>query len=406
MSCSRVATTIATLALCLAVGSTAQGKGPKVKVREVFVHNASVVHNSEYASRFRGANTLSFDLSPDGKTLAVELETFEEQRRQGVWVALWDVETKQLRSVKRLEGPVGEVFPHAQYGTQVRFTHDSRMLIVLTGPRFVALKLPDLEEHYAVEAPAARDDSPSRLFIYKFSIATPANRLALLYVYHRVYSASYEVKILDSKNGEVLQHWRGAGQAAHISLSAEGKRVAVSVVSGVARSDKNNVLIFDASSGDLVRILNPQYATGSLQFVGNGNQLATVARYHMVPKFYRTDTIKLWDVSTGEVLREIGYRKYGIRGALAISSNGGRLGAITEWDNPMAIRMDWSWPPGFTRFLIWALPTGESLFVSQNLRGHGLWNSADGEFPLRFSADGTRFAVGSNPITVYSFEPK
>lgn len=398
MSWCRTGVTFLGLVLSLPIAGHTQEQPPPVSLQEIYV-----VQNTEFSGRFPHAEVRSFDLSPDGKTVAVEFEVWEGEGLEAIWVALWDVEARRLQSAKRLEGPDREVGRFSQYGYQVRFSRDGSMLFVLTGPRLVALKLPDLEEHYTVEAPAARDDIPSRLFIYKFSIATPANRLALLYVYHRVYSATYEVKILDSKNGEVLQRWRGAGQAVNISLSAEGKRVAVSVVSGVARSDKNNVLIFDVSSGDLVRTLNPQYATGSLQFVGNGNQLATVARYHEVPEYYRTDTIKLWDVATGEVLKKLGYGEHGLRGALSASHNGALLAATAEWSNPSDIRWDRDDIRGFTRFLLWGLPGGKPLFISSDLPREMLSIMSEAKFLIRLSADGTRFAVGGELISVYQF---
>lgn len=390
---------VAGLAVLVALTTNAGGKSPSPKPQPIFVHHSSALLNPEYASRFLTARVLAFDLSPDGEALAVELEAPD------IWIALWDVENHRLKTTKRLEVPRAEKLPtHAQYGTQLRFTFDSLMLLALTAEHLVALDLPNLEPRYTIPAHIPSAQSQGELFLYKFSTAASAQRLALLYLDHRALGNFFSVQIADLKTGQILHKWLGRGQAESISLSPDATQVAIAV--SPVRPDERvplgvrNVFVFDALTGRVVYTLNTDYVAADAQFVGNGSQLVTIAEGPSKPKDLPRDTVKFWDISTGHLLRELGYEKYGIRGTFSVSADGTRMAAVTGWCNPFFDRLDVNCH-GFNRFLIWD-SNGQPIFISSNLKEEPLLGASETGFQIRFSADGSRFAFGGEPITVYS----
>ena len=68
-------------------------------LRGIFVPQTSELSQPNRPFGASGA----FDLSPDGKTLAVEFGTRELDKRFTDWVALWDVESQRLVATKEVE---------------------------------------------------------------------------------------------------------------------------------------------------------------------------------------------------------------------------------------------------------------------------------------------------------------
>jgi len=387
--------------LSLAVMHSAPGKDPRNKPKEIFTLHSSVVQNQEYAKRFWASTTLSFDVSPDGTTLAALLNTFEEGKRHGVWVALWNIDTQQLETVKRLAGPGEQVFSSAQHLSQLRFAPDGNKLLILAGPRMIALEFPNLREVFSVEAPIPSKWPWKEEFIYKFSVARDAPNVTLLFVVHRVFSQSFELRTLNLETGETIKSCRGQNQPTSLALSGDGKQVAVSTRDPETFGTHREVYVFAVSTCEILRTLDTTYITNDVLFFSDRNQLLTIAFGGTAPKDFRTDTIKFWELAAGELVQELDYGKYGLRGKFSLSRSGSRLAAITSYCSPLSIRLDTCW--GFTRYLIWDLPQGRLLYTSPKYKDKPLGiMGVEDDFLFRFSADGTRFAVGGEPIRVFS----
>lgn len=377
----------------LSVVGFAHSEEAQVQLEEIYVLKESV-----FSSRFAGAHVESFDLSADGKTLAVEFQTWQKTGLGSMWITLWDVEGDRLMTSKRLEGPGREVGTYPQYVRDVRFSPDGKSVFVLTGPRLVVLNVPKLDFLYAIEAPSL---GGSQKFIYKYSLATTANRLGLLYVYNRFHSASHEIHILDAENGQPLQKWEFAGQGSNIALSPDGNRVAVisNPESWLAQVQvhERNLFIFDTKNGNLIRSLNTGYNAGEVQFIGEGSQIVTIALDQGTGY-----PVRIWDVSSSQVVEELEYEKYGIRGNISSSRGGRRLGATTFWENPEDYRKDRTVIRGFSRFLLWDVPSAKPIYISADLEDGMPWHIP--RFLIRLSSDGKRFAVGGERIVVYKIE--
>ncbi|HJX82970.1 MAG TPA: hypothetical protein VJ723_01355, partial [Candidatus Angelobacter sp.] len=102
--------------------------------------------------------------------------------------------------------------------------------------------------------------------------------------------------------------------------------------------------------------------------------------------------LKIWEIKTGKLLRELSYGVYGVRGTLAAHVDSPIIAAITNSGDPADIRRDHD-RPGFSKWLLFDIKNPEPIYVSPKL---SLTNLGDGI--IRMSADGTRVAVSQHGI--------
>jgi hypothetical protein len=401
-------------------------------VRELFV-----VQNSDFTTQHPGG-VESFDLSPDGKTLAVEFGTHVPDAngkygKFGVWIALWNVDTQRLVAAQQVEDdlPVyGEGYnkglPFAKYEHNLRFSPDGRALIVLTGPRLVALSLPALKPLWAlVDNPVNPDSGERQMVFTDFSVSVQADRVAVLREYirgdlpmynsGRVDVGSLEVIIASLSDGKVLARWGQPGHSESIALSPEGNLLALVMYpvlpgSAVIPTGENNVFLLKPNTGEVVSAFNTGYEAGDAKFLPGGEALITVPADHGAqPQFYPRDVIRIWSVATRQVTRELGYPEYGVRSPsdIAISANGEWLAVADPWHNPTDIRSDRDIIRGWVRLLVWNVPTRKLVHASDDLGpSYALQSGLPRLFGrpvlVRMAGSGNRLAVGGELISVYS----
>lgn len=372
-----------------------------VQVREIYV-----AEKSEFASRFPGAFVQSFDLSPDGAELAVEFETWESDATKGVWLTLWDVNARRLKKSIRLEEAV--VRRDVQYRYQIEYSADGEILVALTGPRLLALRTKDWTIPHAIEAPVTPVWPPKEMFIHSFSLAGGVDRMALLYTFHRVFSETFEVRIVNLRDGRVESFWTGKGACSSIALSPGGEFVAVlrNPQSGMRLSENvRNLLLYRVDSGQLAASANTATLASYLFFLSD-SELLSSAGDHFVPSVYGEDRIKVWNIPELTLNKQLDYETFGVRGPIAGSRNGQIIGAITHWNNPVDIRLDKDRIRAFDRFLLWTIRTSELVHVSADLQAGKRLSRGESKYLLRLSADGARVAVGGEAVSVYAIEKR
>jgi WD40 repeat protein len=398
--------------LLFSLGANAQERSHHL--REIFVPQTS-----EFMQQHPGV-IQSFDLSPDGKTLAVEFGAQEAEGKKvngwlpsDAWVALWDVDGQRLIGATEVDRnvPAGVLW----YTHGIRFSPNGRMLLVLTGPRLVALSFPQLKILYAIEDRVTVENIQNQMFIEGFSMA--ANRLAILeqYDHNSGHSSSLKMKIADLDTGRVIAQWAKPGLSRSIAFSPDAKLLALTINPAPwgyrdIPAGANNVFIVKPDSGEVVRAFNSGYAVGNVEFVGGDTALMTMPMYSA---FDPRDAAQVWDLKTGGLRQKLGYPKYGLRGGMALSANGELLAVAAIWLNPTDVRLDRDNPRGYARLLLWSLPTGTLEYSSHELGQEynfgGLpmnlsWGLPSPPVLVRMSASGNRLAVGGGLISVYSVE--
>ena len=351
----------------------------------------------------------SFDLSPDGKTIAVEFGTQEPDKTNGSWVALWDVDSAQMIGTKQIDSDIPNI---VWYRHKIRFSPDGNMLVAITGPRLVALSFPGLKALYAFEERVQPQSAQYQMLIEGFSMA--ANRLAILkqYDHNSGHSPSLEVKIADLRSGNVLSLWSKRGLSESIALSSDARLLALTINPGSLKdvpADDVNIFIVRTSNGEVVRAFGSGCAAGNAEFLNDDSTLLITPTYNRLD---RRDAVRLWDVKTGQLRQQFTDREYGLRGGVSVSADGGLLAMATFWLNPSEVKLDRNNPQGGSRLMLWTLANGKLVYTSEklgqqydfgglpmNLSWGGAW---PGEPPVsvRLSAAGNRLAFGGNLISV------
>jgi WD40 repeat protein len=421
-------------AIVLLLTTSAHSQGLEMQLREILVPQLG-----EFTTQHTG-EVDSFDISPDGKTLAVEFGTREKDGTFGVWVAVWDVDSGHLVAVQQVEWnyptynfqtdnkflKAWNGLPLPGYKHDLRFSPNGNKLIVLTGPHLVVLSFPELKSLYSFADPEDPHSEHERMMLTDFAVSAQGNRLALLRQYTRVimYESghfdprSFELTIADLSDGKVLARWSKPGHDESVALSPDGTQVALTVnpvATGIAAipTGQNDVFILKAESGELVRAFNTGYAAGDAQFLRNGDKLVTIpADQEGQPEFYPRNTVRVWNLATGQIEQELRYPKYGVRSSshVAISANGEWLAVANPWHNPSDIQRDRDVVRGWVRLLVWNLPSAQLTYESGDLQSaYQLQPAAPqgvsgSEVVVRESASGSRLAVGGQLISVYSID--
>lgn len=382
----------------------------------------------------------SFDLSPDGETLAVEFGTRapDPTRKYGkfeVWVALWNVEKQHLVAVRRVEEDLPTYKEErylkdtafAWYKRQLRFSTDGHTLLVLTGPRLVALSFPELEPLWALEDPVDPDSHEAWMVFTDFSVSVQTDRVAILRQYPKgvgniVGPHLFEVLTANRHEGKVLGRWSKEGHSESIALSPDGNLVGLPLTvdelqlseSGFVPVGKDNVLVVKADSGEEVRAFNTGPVAGDAQFLDGAKRLVTVTYDHgsSDPEWYLRCTVKLWNLETRKLEREFSYPRYGVRSSadMALSADGQWLAVADPWHNSADIKADRDVIRSWVRLLVWHVPTGNLIYESDDLgqdyrlHAEDAHNLFGGPVLMRISASGNRLAVGGDLIAVYSID--
>jgi WD40 repeat protein len=256
------------------------------------------------------------------------------------------------------------------------------------------------------------------MFIQGFAMA--ANRLAILeqISHNSDQCCALRVILADLDNGKVLGQWdRSGNMSQSIALSPDGKFLALTINSGwdgpkKIGAAKNNIFILKPETGDTVRAINSGYAVGNAQFIADGSRLLTVPTNNMMET---SDAVQIWDVNTGRLERKLGYPKYGLRGGVAISSDGKLLAMAAFWLSPIDVRLDRTNPRGGARLLLWTLSDGKLVYESEKLDQKydmaGLpismsWGFLSPPILVRMSASADRLAFGGQLISVNAVRQK
>jgi hypothetical protein len=339
----------------------------------------------------------------------------ESDNTNANWVALLDVDGQRLTEAKQIDGDIPDLL---WYTRNIRFSPDGRMLLVITGPRLVALSFPELKVLYAFEDRVLPENIENQMFIEGFSVA--ANRLAILkqYSHNSDHSFSLEVTIADLDSGAAIAHWSKPDFSESIALSPDAKLLALTINPGAwgtrnIPAGEDNVFIVKPDFGEVVRALNSGSAEGNAEFVGDGGMLLTMPA---IFAFGPRDAAKVWDVGTGQLEQKFGYPKYGLRGGMSLSADGKLLAVGAVWLNRMDVFFDRNNTRGGARLTIWSLPdrklvsSSDELGEEYDLGGQpislllgGAWGGSPPVL-VRMSASGNRLAAGGQKISVYSLE--
>jgi WD40 repeat protein len=246
-------------------------------------------------------------------------------------LAVWNFDTQNLEEKSKWEytsTDQGDSWPiHPRY---IEYSADGRYLVMLDEAELHVLDARTYAEVRRVTYEEPQQIPHDGWTTVGFSLAGDGSRAALA-ISSTIGGNGGFVRIYDLGTGQVVREWRlldGVLYVTGVALSRDGERVAVSSLPVPRSSDPesfipagiNNVRVMDVQIGKTITAVNTNYVAGPVVF-GPNNTLLT-ASINDDRKGYSLDTIKVWDVSSGTLLREIENPHGGIHYRLNFSSDG------------------------------------------------------------------------------------
>lgn len=200
-----------------------------------------------------------------------------------------------------------------------------------------------------------------------------------------------KIRVYDLSSGALVREWNLSGKSFEdVAISPSGNEIAVSRRPFDRRGNPkgpDEVELFDVSTGNSTLQVKAGNRSNRITFAGE-TRVATVEDPDM---WSRHPTIKLWDASNGNLIREFGAGRLGARRWVGASSDGkvilGYTPKETLGTNSLITTSD-------RRFRLWDAATGQTIATSPptypELTSHNCYSCKPG---LELSANGNAVAV-------------
>jgi hypothetical protein len=335
----------------------------------------------------------AFDVSPDGKAVAVEFIARDGEGNQVSRVGEWDIPSKKMKTAKIVEGPAKDLY-NPQFEYDLRFTPDGRHLIALTGPHILVLDATNLTAMYAIGLPPEPDPPPEfGWFLDSFGISGDGRKLAVISRGVGPTCGDHSTfRLFDLMSGESLSSWRFIGCTQELSLSKDGTRAFLGVRVNQLVPWQGEMV--DATSGKILRTF-PDGGGFFLddQRVIKGENLP----YDPKPSDERKAALAIVNVNTGKVEQEMHYKNYGLGGSIAVAPAAGAVAVMESWLNPRDLARDATYARGFVRLLLFHVTEDEPFYASADIHDPPMVRSV---YMVRISSDGRVVAYGGRTVHV------
>jgi WD40 repeat protein len=388
----------AALACLLAASSHEAGIMPVFVLKPAGeIHGAALSPNGKYVA-VAGSRAIVASGEPIGETEVVEL---------------WDVERKQVSHTAVLAERRGRFVSGPRF---VRFSRQGDSLLVFDGDRLHLLRVPDLAllRGIEVELPPSRTPDGTVLQI-DLQMTQDARRAALLVAQPSFHGGS--LHIYDLNSGRLQRRWQfeegDFRSVSSIAWSRDGHLLALTwlpVFGERLPRQAKNLLVLDSETGEVVTKIHTGYVAGPVVF-GPDNKTVLTASLNPDERRYKQDTIRIWDIATGRMVREIGNPPEGIHYTMDVSADAQLVVAyvgLEKYDRDAhGLRNI------YRKFRVWDVTTGRVVATSEVFEPelpephYGVPDTHSEGLQLALSADGTHVLVWwsgimrSSPLLVY-----
>jgi len=315
----------------------------------------------------------SLDSTAGERNSLVEIWSIEKAKKVGE-LELSSVRYSLRTGIPQPEMRVGERF--------IRYASDGKLLVVYNGEDLRVL------ESSSTALPAHRNESVSvelhealrinlelglpgrNTLVQSMEITRDGSRAALGICNPREGSAE-TIRVYDLASGSILQQWKfetGCVFSGYSPLSwdPQGARLAVSLPEHGGGSPhplffirgKAHLYVLDVKSGKTLRDINTGYTAGPVCFTKNDTVLT--ASLNADSKYFREDTIREWNVTTGHLVREMEEPSQGVHSLLALSEDGNSVLGYTGREKPVEHFLE----NVYLEFSIWDYRTGKLIGTS------------------------------------------
>ena len=285
----------------------------------------------------------AYDLSPDGKTvalLATPLALFNKANAPSC-LAIWDISGAKI--IKSIDVSVDKTPPQSGFSPDVLFVLQGKELVVQNQSTVSVYETDDLTRIREIRPPKEGPQRPLQVLyanqagLLLVSFAAPLNNRSYLEALQNVSEA------VDLATGQVRGAW--PLDDLPLAFSPDGKWAAVS-----DRSSPGATLglsFFDVSTGRTARLKDPQlgfsgkgeiFGRLTARFLSKGELLVTPDGNFDRKGETAAHEIKLVSVPQGSILAEIKPKHYGPMGELAASADTSFIATLSRSIPPFVMR--------------------------------------------------------------------
>ena len=370
---------------------------------------AARIDESSLSSIISSPSVQSFDLSPDGKTVALLVATGFKAEAP-LWLVTEDIATKRFTAPRQ----IGHLtILNSNFSPQVRYVFDQQYLVVQDYQTIRVFDGKSLEQIRTISPPSSHA-SLIPLFVTGarnkevFACAFGSEQI----LNPRFHTTPVQVEVIDVSSGAVLGEW--ASEDVPQSISPNGDLVAVSSLQ--AQQGVLPLTVVD-THGQKVTELTGTYSFKDADqskplgrviglFSGTQELLLTPDENVDQTGHHSGDSLQLVSVA-GKVEQIIKARHYGSTGELAVSANQKTALALSWYLPARALAHDGPLPASSPEILV--LGRSASLHMDSSVPIHGLGLRGSGWLENRrprISSDGSVIAIAQDSgVTLLTRNP-
>jgi WD40 repeat protein len=359
------------------------------------VHPLKRLDTRQMLNAHPGAFVRNFDLSPDGRFIALLYGTADFNKKLPdrdfiFWVGVWEIDSGKLVKEVQAAGPAKyrNLFPNPQYSTLMRFSEGGEYLAAVVGSNLKVLGVPGLETYRTANAERG---------CAMRHVAFSQNGKVLAYTSSGDASPDQPVRVDVTDLQELrTSNWKFQFAPHSLSLSPDGKRILFSAFPLMQGPPDADVLLFDTYSGKLLKSFDVNYpgghswGAGWVQFLGPDRFMTSPSGSVNTANDLKRGTLKIWNIDTETLIQELSYGPYGMRGEFEAFATSPVVVAITSSEDPAKVGCDKDCG-GFTKWLLFDISKSEPVYVSDALHSGKSAGPFDGE--IRMSRNGKIVAV-------------
>lgn len=354
----------------------------------------------------------SFDLSPDGSTVAL-LVASGYKAGVPLWLVTQDVNTKRFTALRQLGHLTAA---NGNFAPQVRYAADGRYLVVQDFEQIRVVDSKTLHLLRTISSPSGQGPliplfvtgaSKRDVFVCAFGTEQRFNP--------RFHTTPVQVEVVDVSSGESLGNW--VSRDVPQSISSNGDLIAATSLQPLQGVLPLDVLdlhgkkVVELTGGFSFNNANSSNPIGRVMgvFVGNQELLLTPDENVDQTGHHSGESLQLVSIKGGQVQvqQTIKPRHYGSQGELAVSADGKTALAVSWYVPAHLLAHEGALPASSPELL--TLELGASVQIGAELPIHGLGLKASGWMENRsprVSADGSVIAIAQDSgVTVLEKSP-
>ncbi len=372
---------------------------------------------------------VSFDWAPDSKRIAVEFRARHETGTAAIWVAIWQTANKRLINQCHVDELSNSEAENLELRSELRYSSDGKTLVVLTGPRIVLLSASDCTNRAVLSAPRI---APRRNDHVESSSVAPSVTIRMFdisanpgYIAFVSDDASYKwpdikwstsphsiVQVVDLNNAALIREFSFAGTVSFLAMPPAARYVALTGRFADAQSG-GDIVLLDVQQGTRAKELrstlsswpSPTLGGVPIAFSSDSELIAAPTRDTSSSGRYIGRTLKIIDVPSGKVVRELRAHHFGPLGTLAVASHAPIVASISFWESPRQVLSDYGPAKTRSELIVFRLTDGKSYHLGRPLLA-GAFSFTLDQFAMRLSPDGSVAGLfQGNQVSVYEIPP-